>query len=172
MLTNVANMAILVDHSFFDAYAGESRDGSPAAKFFTGDIVTLNSATLSANESNENGVSYACLAIFKDQFLKMDGARAGVCCKSQSMPRIVGLVVWKSLQFCYTYILTSDYRNKVLPYLDGFAVDVKYDVFRVVYVSGDNVLNVPFYPHQHRMLEDEVDKNNEAYPVVQDFKER
>ncbi|KAI3455969.1 hypothetical protein Pfo_012632 [Paulownia fortunei] len=170
VLTNVASMAILMDHSFFEAYAGESRDGSPAAKFFTGDIVSLSSATLSANDPNENNVSYACLAIFKDRFHKMDGARAGVCFKSQSMPRIVGLFVWKSLQFCYTYILTSDYRKTVLPYVDGFALDIKYDVFRVVYVSGDNVLSFQFYP-EHRMLENEID-NNEAYPVVQDFKER
>ncbi|KAI3466847.1 hypothetical protein Pfo_023510 [Paulownia fortunei] len=163
MLTNVANMAILTDHSFFDAYAGESRDCSPAAKFFTGDIVSLSSATLSANRLNENSVSYACLAIFKDRFHKTDGARAGVCFKSQSMPRIVGLIVWKSLQFCYSYILTSDYRKTLLPYLDGFDLDVKYDVFRVVYVSGDNnVLKLQSSP-QHRVLENGlISKRDEA----------
>ncbi|KAL0398300.1 UNVERIFIED_CONTAM: putative hydrolase [Sesamum radiatum] len=166
VLANVASMAILIEHSFFDAYAGESRDGSPAAKFFTGGIVSLSSATLSANET---GVSYDCVPMFKDRFQKMDGATAGVCFKSQSMPRIVGLFVWKSLQCCYTYILTSEYRKTVVRYLDGFALDIKYDVFRVVYVSGDSVLNVQFCP-QHTVLENEVDKN-EAYPVVQEFKD-
>lgn len=130
-------MAILLDHGFFDAYAGESRDGSPAAKFFTGDVVAVSSASLSGKGSAEVSVSYAFLAIFKDQFLKMEGAAAGVCFKSKSMPKIVSLVVWKSLHSFYTYVLTSDYRNRLLPYLDGFAVDIKYDVFRVVYVSGD-----------------------------------
>ncbi|KAL8032205.1 hypothetical protein ABFX02_13G080500 [Erythranthe guttata] len=170
VLTNVAGMAILIDHSFFDAFTGESRDGTPAAKFFTGDIVSMSSATLSANNDDENKVSYACLAIFKDRFNKMSGARAGVCFKSQSVPRIVCLFVWKSLQFCYTYILTSDYRNTILPYLDGFALDVKYDVFRVVYVSGDNVVKLQNYP-QRMMLENEVD-NNAGYPFVHDFQDR
>ncbi|CAA3025922.1 Hypothetical predicted protein [Olea europaea subsp. europaea] len=135
MLTNVGSMAILIDSSFFDAYAGESKDGSPAAKFFNGDIISLSSATISGNE---NTFSYACSAIFKDRFLKMEGATAGICLKSQTMPRIVGLFVWKSLQFCYSYILNSDNRNTILPYFGGIHLDVKYDVFRVVYVSGDN----------------------------------
>lgn len=137
-------MAILQDHSFFDAYAGESRDGLPAAKFFTGDVVAVTSATLSGEDPAEMSVAYAFLAIFKDQFMKMDGAAAGACFKSKSMPHIVSLVVWKSLHSFYKYVLTSDYRNRILPYLDGFAVDVKYDVFRVVYVSGDNL---QLYPH-------------------------
>lgn len=145
VLTNVAaSMAVLLDHSFFDAYAGDSRDGSPAAKFFTGDVVAVSSATLSGNGSSEMSVAYAFLAIFKDQFLKMEGAAAGVCFKSKTMPKIVSLVVWESLHSFYTYVLTSDYRNRLLPYLDGYAVDIKYDVFRVVFVSGDHLL----YPLQ------------------------
>ncbi|KAL8468561.1 hypothetical protein ACS0TY_031673 [Phlomoides rotata] len=149
VLTNVGSMAILSDYSFLDAYTGESRDGSPAAKFFTGDIVTLTSVIFSGGD--DNNMSYASLAIFKDQFMKMDGARAGVCLKSQSMPRTVVLAVWKSLQFCYTYLLTSDYRTKVLPYLDDFdQVDLKYDVFRVVYVSGEHDLNMHLYSHHNQ----------------------
>ncbi|XP_057510460.1 uncharacterized protein LOC130792886 isoform X1 [Actinidia eriantha] len=46
MLTNVSSMAILIDYSFFDAYAGESRNGSPAAKFFTGDTISMNAILL------------------------------------------------------------------------------------------------------------------------------
>ncbi|GFZ06109.1 geranyl diphosphate synthase 1 [Actinidia rufa] len=49
MLENVSTMAMLIDHSFFDAYAGESRDGSLAAKFSTGDIVSMN-AVVPINE--------------------------------------------------------------------------------------------------------------------------
>ncbi|KAL3616863.1 hypothetical protein CASFOL_039257 [Castilleja foliolosa] len=164
ILRNVASMAILINHSFFEAYAGESKDGSPAAKFFTGDIVSLRSATLSSSDenSNENRVWYACLAIFKDRFAKMTGARAGVCFRSQSMPRLLGLFVWESLGLCYTHILTSNYRSTVHPYLDGLDIDVKYDIFRVVYVSGDSDLSFQFDPHD-RMLGDEVDKNEETY---------
>lgn len=135
----VASMAILLDHGFFDAYAGESRDRSPAAKFFTGDVVAMSSASLTGEETTS--VAHAFLAIFKDQFTKMEGAAAGVCFKSKSMPKIVSLVVWKSLHSFYTYVLTSDYRNRILPYLDGFAVDIKYDVFRVAFVSGETPLH-------------------------------
>ncbi|XP_073128627.1 uncharacterized protein [Henckelia pumila] len=149
MLTNnhVSTMAMLVEHSFFNAYTGESRDGSPAAKFFTGDIVSLSSASsLSAgNDSSANWASYESMAMFKELFgKKMNGASSGVCLKSQAHPRIVCLFVWKSLQQCYSYILDSDYRKQlaILPNLEGFAqLDVKYDVFKVVYVSGDDVLN-------------------------------
>ncbi|KAL2473824.1 uncharacterized protein Fot_49560 [Forsythia ovata] len=158
MLTNVASMAILIHSSFFEAYAGEARDGSPAAKFFNGDIISLSSATLSAHNLNENTFSYACLAIFKDRFLKMEGATAGVCLKSQTLPKIVGLFVWKTLHLYYSYILNSDYRNTVLRYFDGLRLDTKYDVFRVVYVSGDNAVNKQFYPH-YKILENEFENN-------------
>jgi len=41
-----------------------------------------------------------------------------------------------------------------MPYLERFSTEMKYDIFRVVYVSGDNVMNLPSdFPH--RMLEDE-----------------
>lgn len=132
VLRNVGSMAILSEHSFLEAYTGESRDGCPAAKVLAGDIVTLSSAMFSGNDKKM--MSYASLAIFKDQFMKMDGAAAGVCFNSQTTSTTVALVVWKSLQLCYTYIFNSDYRTKVLSYLDDFEVHLKYDVFRVVYV--------------------------------------
>ncbi|KZV51034.1 hypothetical protein F511_01826 [Dorcoceras hygrometricum] len=143
MLTNVSSMAILVEHSFFNAYSGESRDGSPAAKFFTGDIVSLSSASLSADDLS---VSYESIAMFKDSFGKMNGASCGVCLKCEAHPRIACLFVWKSLQHCYSYILGSDYRKAILP-----SLEVKYDVFKVAYVSGDHVLNIEtmYAPNTH-----------------------
>ncbi|PSS11784.1 Polypeptide N-acetylgalactosaminyltransferase [Actinidia chinensis var. chinensis] len=138
MLTNVSSMAILIDYSFFDAYAGESRDGSPAAKFFTGDTISMNAILLHKN--NTNDLSYALLAIFKSHLAKMDGVVAGVCLKCHSQTRTVNLFVWKSLQCCYSWILKSDYRKTLLPFLDHLPFEVKYDMFRAVYVSGDNVL--------------------------------
>ncbi|KAL6992203.1 hypothetical protein U1Q18_010310, partial [Sarracenia purpurea var. burkii] len=136
MLKNVSDMAILIDHSFYDAYAGESRDGTPAAKFSTGDTISMNAVLFT--DDGVKDLSYACLAAFRSRFSKMDGVVAGVCLKCQSQPRSVNLFVWKSLQCCYSWILTADYRNTVIPYLDNVPLEVKYDIFRVVCVSGDN----------------------------------
>ncbi|XWS18681.1 hypothetical protein CRYUN_Cryun32bG0065600 [Craigia yunnanensis] len=156
MLTSMSSMAVLTEHSFFDAYAGESKDGSNAAKFSTGDIVSMNLITSSSNDLND--VSYANLALFKSRFLRMEGATAGVCLKCQSMPRVACLYVWKSLLLCYSWILTSDYRKTMMPYLDRFSLSVKYDVFWVVYVSSENVQNYQI-PPQHHVLENGEMKN-------------
>ncbi|XP_009600017.1 uncharacterized protein LOC107826054 [Nicotiana tabacum] len=165
MLTNVSSMAILMEHGFYDAYAGETKDHSPAAKFYTGDIVSMNSAASCSHQHDMpiEHFSYACLAIFKDRFNKMDGAVAGVCLKCQTIPKVAAIFVWKSLQCCYNYILNQDSRS-VLPYFDGFSLDLKYDVFRVVYVSGDGALNFHFYP-PHKMLEGKEG----LYNVTQDL---
>jgi hypothetical protein len=150
MLSNISSMAILMDHSFFDAYAGESRDGSSAARFYTGDTVSMIAAVTSADEIDN--LSYACLGLFKSRFLKMEGAAAGVCLRCQSKPRVACLYVWKSLQFCYSWIINCDQRKSMLPYLDQFSLDIKYDIYRVVYVSGDIVLNFQA-PSSTQMLE-------------------
>ncbi|KAL4627653.1 hypothetical protein ACB092_05G180400 [Castanea dentata] len=140
MLTNISSMAILVEHSFFDAYAGESRDGFSAVRFSTGDTVSMNAA-MTSDGGDLNDLSYACLALFKSRFLKMEGVAAGVCLKCQSSPSVACLYVWKSLQFCYSWILNSDQRSSMLPYLDRHSLEFKYDIFKVVYVNGDNVQN-------------------------------
>ncbi|XP_055821967.1 uncharacterized protein LOC129890435 [Solanum dulcamara] len=163
MLTSVSSMAILLEHGFFDAYAGESKDHSPAAKFYTGDIVSMNSASFSLHEMSLEDFTYACLAIFKDRFHKMDGAVSGVCLKCHQLPKVAAVFVWKSLQCCYNYILNQDSRS-VLPYFDGFSLDLKYDVFKVVYVSGDGPLNFHLFP-PHKMLEGKEGLHN----VTQDL---
>ncbi|XP_057462526.1 uncharacterized protein LOC130752712 [Actinidia eriantha] len=163
MLENVSTMAMLIDHSFFDAYAGESRDGSLAAKFSTGDIVSMN-AVVPTNEGIYD-FSYACLALFRSYFINMDGAKAGVCLKCQNQPRIVNLFVWRSLQSCYSWILTTDYRKTVLPYLEDYHLEVKYDIFRVVYVSSDNVVNFQSTPHQ---MYENLREGNEGNKVMLD----
>lgn len=144
MLSNVSTMALLIDHSFFDAYAGESHDGSPAAKFSTGDTISMNAILFSDDKDSDskNDFAYAFLAIFRSRFSKMDGAVSGVCLKCQSRKRSVNLFVWKSLQSCYTWILTADYRKTILPFLDEhLPLEIKYDMFRVVYVSGDDAVS-------------------------------
>ncbi|XP_031274212.1 uncharacterized protein LOC116132682 [Pistacia vera] len=139
MLTNLSSMAILIEHSFFDTYAGDSREGSSAAKFCTGDIIFMNITSPSTGDIND--LSYANLALFRDRFLKMEGAISGVCLKCQTIPRVSSLIVWKSLQYCYTWILNSDYRKTILPYLDRFKLEIRYDIFRVVYACNDHVPN-------------------------------
>ncbi|KAF7120372.1 hypothetical protein RHSIM_Rhsim13G0117700 [Rhododendron simsii] len=137
MLSKVSTMAILIDHNFFDAYAGESRDGSPAAKFSTGDTISMNTVLLSDDDKND--VAYKFLAIFRSRFSKMDGATSGVCLKCHTRKRVVNLFVWKSQQSCYTWILAADYRKTILPFLDEhLPLEIKYDMFRVVYISGDD----------------------------------
>lgn len=151
MLANISSMAILVEHTFFDSYAGDSRDGGLAAKLCRGDTISMSIAALTVG-NDMNDLSYACLALFKSSFLKLEGVTSGVCLKCQSKPTVACFYVWKSLQSCYSWILCTNQRNSMLPYLDRFPLDLKYDIFRVVYVSGDNVLNVPFFsPRQ--MLE-------------------
>lgn len=149
MLDNISSMAILVEHTFFNAYAGESRDGSSAAKFYRGDTISMSLVVPSAGDIDD--LSYACLALFKSHFPKMEGVSAGACLKCKtSKPTVAYFYVWKSLHSCYSWILSTDQRKSMLPYLERFALDIKYDIFRVLYVSsGDNVLNIQFFsPHQ------------------------
>lgn len=151
MLTKVSTMAKLIEHSFLEAYAGESRDGSSAAKFSTGDILSINSAGTNSRD-DLNDLSYAVLALFRSRFGKIEGMTSGLCLKGQSRPIVVCIHVWKSLHFCYSWILNSDHRKWMMPYLEKFAIDMKYDIFKVVYVSGDNVVDVNYISH-HQMLE-------------------
>lgn len=150
MLSNISSMAVLIEHSFLEAYGGESRDGSSTAKFSTGDIISLNSAVTTTNDLND--LCYAVLAILRSRFAKMEGITAGLCFKGQSKPRVVCIHVWKSLHFCYSWILNSDHRNWMMPYLERFSINMKYDIFRVVYVSGDNVVDLNCIS-THQMLE-------------------
>lgn len=165
MLTSISSMAILTDHGFFDAYAGESTDGSSAAKFSTGDAISMNVIVPQSGDIND--LSYANLAIFKSHFLKMEGVSAGVCLNCQTMPRVASLYVWKSLQFCYSWIINSDHRKTMLPYLERFSLDIKYDIFRVVFVSSDNLLSYQHLP-SHMMLQNEETRKEKSQVIMQD----
>ncbi|KAJ7968995.1 Serine incorporator 4 [Quillaja saponaria] len=136
MLSNLSSMAIITEHSFFDAYAGESIDGSSAAKFSTGDIISMNVAATTSSDLYD--LSYGILAIFKSRFQNIEGITASVCLRCEIMPRVVWLNVWKSLQLCYSWILNKESRKSMLLYLDRFSVNLKYDIFRVIHVSGDH----------------------------------
>lgn len=157
-------MAILIDHAFYDAFAGESRDaGSLAIIFHTGDTISMNAALASAVDDLED-LTYATLALFKSCFLKMEGVAAGGCLRSQGMPRVVCLFVWKSIQFCYSWVINSDHK-RLMPYFDRFSLDVKYDMFRVVYVSGDNVPSFQSFPAP-QILENGGETKEEGQVII------
>lgn len=159
-------MAILIEHGFFDAYAGESRDASSLAMIFhTGDIISMNAAVGSAADADHlDDLSYTTLALFKSAFLKMEGVSSGVCLKSQVRPRVACLFVWKSIQFCYSWVLNSDHKRSMLPYFNRFSLDCKYDMFRVVYVGGDNVPSLQSFPAS-QMLENAGGSKEEGHVI-------
>ncbi|MCD7446874.1 hypothetical protein HAX54_018844 [Datura stramonium] len=104
--------------------------------------------------------TYSCL-LFQG-WLPQDGWRCCWGCFQGSYPKLPPFSVWKSLQCCYNYILNQDSRS-VLPYFDGFSLDLKYDVFKVVYVSGDGALNFHLFPPQ------DVGETRKVHNVTQDL---
>ncbi|KAJ8627248.1 hypothetical protein MRB53_020555 [Persea americana] len=157
-LSNISSTAILLDYGFFEAYAGESKDGYPAAKFFTGDTISMNSMIPSSDNLTE--LSHATTSLLKSCFLKMEGVTAGACFRCHDKPKVASLHVWKSLHSCYSWLLQTNYRKTVSPYFDNVSMDVKYDVFRVVYVSNDDILNVRFFP-PHMLADGDVNDEHE-----------
>lgn len=164
LTTTISSMATLIEQSFFDPYAGESRDGTSAAKFSTGDIISVSAIephqTLST-EPTTLDLAKLCLDNFKSRFAEMEGVGSGACLRSQGGQRIACLYMWKSLEFCYAWILSTDYRRAMVPYIDDgrVSLEVKFDVFRVVYVSSDGGAgSYPRYRSPGRMLEKEEER--------------
>lgn len=156
----MSDMASLTDLSFFDAYAGDSMDGSSVAKFSSNSTISMISAAAKSGDIDD--LSYACLAIFKSRFRKMEGVKSGICLKCESRPSVVSLYVWNSLFNCYSWILNSDHMKSMLPYLDRFPqLCVKYDMFQVVDVTvSDHTNTIPYFQYlvpQH-MLDNDQDK--------------
>lgn len=137
VISKTSNMATLLDLSFFEAYGGESMDGSCVAKFTSRSIISMISIAAKCGDIND--LSYACLVIFKSRFRKIEGINSGICLKSQNRPTVVSLYVWNSPFYCYSWILNSDHLNSMLPYLDRFSLCIKYDIYQVVNVSDANV---------------------------------
>ncbi|KAK9055968.1 hypothetical protein SSX86_027055 [Deinandra increscens subsp. villosa] len=161
-LKNLQNMAILVDHNFMVAYGGEARDGSLAAKFSTGDTICFSSTHLPSNaKMKEQDFVHKCLSIFQSYFLIMDGTVAGVCLKCINRPTMINFYVWKNLQSCYSFLMKNDHRGALQSWFCGANVLIKYDVFKVVYVSADDVSSFQHYP-PHKLLE-----NHKASEVLE-----
>lgn len=149
-------MVVLLDHDFMTTHGGETRDGYPAAKFSTGDTISFISTNLLPNSNmNEQDFSHMCFLVFRSYFLKMDGTVAGVCLKCQSRPMVVNFYVWKSLQSCYSFVLKNDQREALQNCFRDVKVFTKYDMYKVVYVSADNVSSFQYFP-PHKLLENQV----------------
>ncbi|XP_068655563.1 uncharacterized protein [Aristolochia californica] len=138
-LTKVSSLAILLDYGFFEPYAGESKDGLRNTKFSTGDTVSMTA--MCPNSHGLEALSYACLAVLKSISIKMEGVSSVVCFQCHDKPRVASMHVWKSLQSCYSWLLSSDHRRTIAPYVKHLAATIEYDVFRVVYVSNDDIIN-------------------------------
>ncbi|XP_023001460.1 uncharacterized protein LOC111495588 isoform X1 [Cucurbita maxima] len=137
-LTKVSGMATIIDISFFEAYGGDSMDGSCVARFSKNRVISMISVAAKSG-GDMNDLSYACLAIFKSRFQKIEGVISGICLKSQNRSTVMSLYVWNSPFYCYSWILNSDHLNSMMPYLDRFSLCIKYDVFQVVNVMDANV---------------------------------
>ncbi|KAL1829559.1 hypothetical protein ACET3Z_007971 [Daucus carota] len=162
MLERISSVADIIDNNFFEPYGGESKNGSLAATFSTGDTVSFSVIAHSSHDNaSQIDLPYAVLATFQPRFLVMDGATSGVCLKKNydttdnshdrgSNDYVLNFFVWESLEACYSSILRSDMKNINFPHLGGMSLPMKYEVYRVIYVSGDDELDFkhsPWSPH-------------------------
>ncbi|KAG9439387.1 hypothetical protein H6P81_019552 [Aristolochia fimbriata] len=145
-LTKVSSLAILLDYGFFEPYAGESKDGHSYTKISTGDTVSMTA--MSPNSHGVEALSYACLAVLRSIYIKTEGVSSAICFQCNDKPMVATMHVWKSLQSCYTWLLKSDPRKTIAPYVKHLAASVEYDVFRVVFVSNDDIINLRFLSPQ------------------------
>lgn len=118
----------------------------------------MNSMIPSSDNLSE--LSHATTSLLKSCFLKMEGVTAGACFRCHDKPKVASLHVWKSLHSCYSWLLQTNYRKTVSPYFENVSMDVKYDVFRVVCVSNEDILNVRFFP-PHMLADGDVNDEHE-----------
>ncbi|KAG0501843.1 hypothetical protein HPP92_001915 [Vanilla planifolia] len=134
-IQDLSHLGILLQHGFYDVYAGESNDGQPHARFSSGDAVLLCGMVPVSNDTSE----LLCLhGDPRSGFRKAEGSVAGACLQCRDRPMVAMLHVWKSLQACYSWLIASDYRKTIRPYISNFINDAQFDVFRVIYVSSDD----------------------------------
>ncbi|MQM06854.1 hypothetical protein Taro_039690 [Colocasia esculenta] len=144
-LANVSHLAVLLDYGFFESYVGESKDGRPFAKFLSGDTISMSAMTPNSSEAMAD-LSYACIALLKSYYLKNDGITAGVCFSCLDKPMLASMQVWKSLDSCYAWLINSNYRKNIRPYISPLSSDAQYEVFKVMYVSTDELLGINLLP--------------------------
>ncbi|PKU76008.1 hypothetical protein MA16_Dca006055 [Dendrobium catenatum] len=138
-IEDLSHLAVLIQHGFYSVYAGESKDGQQNARFSTGDTILLCGMVPASEDSSD--LSYACMAILRSSFNNVEASTAGVCLQCRDRPMVAMLHVWKSLQSCYTWLITANYRRTIRPYISNFSYEAQFDIFKVIYVSSDDVLN-------------------------------
>ncbi|CAA6669909.1 unnamed protein product [Spirodela intermedia] len=141
VLEKVSHLAVLLDHGFFESYVGESKDGRSALRFVTGDTVSM--AAMTPISGDPENLSYACMALLN----------GGACFSCLDKPMVASMQVWKSLHDCYAWLINSDYRTNIRPYLSHLANDCEYEVFNVVFVSSDELLPVQLLPSPAKMID-------------------
>lgn len=166
---SLSSMATLENYGFIEAYGGESKDGHPAAKFSSGDILFIT-CTLPISDDLSNNLSYAYLALQRSWFLKMEGASSGVCFRCYDNPMVASLHVWKSLHSFYSWLLSFNHRETIQPYLNHLSLDFKYDALQVIYVNNDDTLNLRFFPPPHIMSSGDGSKENKDLGSPKDSK--
>ncbi|XP_020587056.1 uncharacterized protein LOC110029214 [Phalaenopsis equestris] len=138
-MEDLSHLAVLIQHGFYSVYAGESKDGQPNARFSTGDTILLCGMVPASDDSSD--LSSACMTILRSSFNNVKESTAGVCFQCHNKPLVAMLHVWKSLQACYSWLIKADYRRTIRPYISSFSNEAQFDVFKVIFVSSDDVLN-------------------------------
>ncbi|KAG0451718.1 hypothetical protein HPP92_026077 [Vanilla planifolia] len=152
-IEELSDLAVLIQHGFYDAVAGESKDGHRSARFSSGDTVLLCSVVPAADV--ESALDDAFRGALSTSLRKAEGTTAAVCLRCRGQPLVVMLHVWKSLQACYAWLIMADYLETVQPQVDRFGMEGQFDVFKVVYVSSDDALNFRVSCSQkHRFFSD------------------
>uniref|UniRef100_A0A1D1ZL33 Serine incorporator 4 n=1 Tax=Anthurium amnicola TaxID=1678845 RepID=A0A1D1ZL33_9ARAE len=143
-LANLSHLGILIEFGFFESYAGESKDGRRVAKFTTGDTISMTAMEPISRDTAD--LSYASLALLKSYYMKNDGVAAGACFVCLDKPLVATMQLWKSLQACYSWLIDSGYRKNVRPYYSHLSHNPEYEVFKVMYVSTDELLAITLLP--------------------------
>ncbi|KAL4200602.1 hypothetical protein AMTRI_Chr02g254420 [Amborella trichopoda] len=146
LLRSASHQATILDTGLFQVCFGESKDGIPASKFSSGDTVSIH--MLFTGLDNLYNLTYGCMALAKSYFSNVEGVSSASCLSSLDNPKVLCLHVWKSLDMCYSWLLGLDGGTTMRPLISHLVKDIKYDVFKVVYVMGDEImcLNYPSGP--------------------------
>ncbi|XP_078438472.1 uncharacterized protein LOC144708891 [Wolffia australiana] len=147
-LERASHLGALLDHGFFETYAGMSKDGRSAVRFVKGDTVWM--AAMTPNGDDPAKLSYACMAVFKSCYLHEEGVAAGACFTCLDKPMVASVQLWRSLFDCYSWLIRSSHRTSVRPFLAHLSDDCEFELFTVVFVSSDELPPLQLLPSPTR----------------------
>lgn len=138
MLSTISSIVVLIEHSFLKAYDGESRDGSSTANFFTGDILSLNSEVTPSH------------------------SKASLC-QNERHNSPQAFASWLEVS---PFFLLVDSRFGPQKMDDALSWTLLYwhEVwyFQVVYVSGDNLVDLIYMFSTNQMLKNGKESNRKG----------